>query len=58
MDKKVTYVATDKERDIIMDCLSACKQVYTHLKLYDKAQELNLVLDKIMTAKKEANEDT
>ena len=56
MDNKITYVATDKERDIIMDCLTACKHVFTHLKLYDKAAEINLVLDKILEMKKQSNE--
>ena len=39
-----------------MDCLTACKHVFTHLKLYDKAAEINLVLDKIHEMKKQSNE--
>ena len=50
-EKVHKYVATDSERNLILESLGVVKMVYMQLHLYNKVDEVNLLLDKIQSAR-------
>jgi len=46
-----TYKTTERERNLILESLGVVKMVYMQLHLYNKVDEVNLLIDKIQKVK-------